>query len=121
MAYTRPPVPPQSPSPLLHTHLIIYHSKPVISVPFLSRPGLTGRVTPGSARAAALPFPATHVRKDRPPAPWLGLAILPRMRVSRSLDMPKIRPAPKADRQAFGKQLPKGQRPLFDQLARLVE
>jgi hypothetical protein len=35
--------------------------------------------------------------------------------------MPKIRPAPKADRQAFGKQLPKVQRPLFAELARLVE
>jgi hypothetical protein len=35
--------------------------------------------------------------------------------------MPKIRPAPKADRLAFGKQLPKGQRPRFAQLAYLVE
>jgi hypothetical protein len=34
--------------------------------------------------------------------------------------MPKIRPAPKAARQAFSKQLPKGQRPLFAQLAHLV-
>jgi len=35
--------------------------------------------------------------------------------------MPKIRPAPKADRQAFSKQLPKGQRPLFSELAHLVD
>jgi hypothetical protein len=35
--------------------------------------------------------------------------------------MPTIRPAPKADRQAFGKQLPKGQRHLFAELARLVD
>jgi hypothetical protein len=35
--------------------------------------------------------------------------------------MPKIRPAPKADRQAFGKQLPKGQRSLFDRLADLID
>jgi hypothetical protein len=35
--------------------------------------------------------------------------------------MPKIRPAPKEDRQAFGKQLSKGQRRLFNQLAHLVD
>jgi hypothetical protein len=35
--------------------------------------------------------------------------------------MPKIRPAPQAARQAFGKHLPKGQRLLFPQLAHLVD
>jgi len=35
--------------------------------------------------------------------------------------MPKIRPAPREARQAFGKQLPKGQRPRFAELAHLVE
>ena len=35
--------------------------------------------------------------------------------------MPKIRPAPKADRQAFSNRLPKGQRPLFAQLGYLVD
>jgi hypothetical protein len=35
--------------------------------------------------------------------------------------MPKIRPASQADRQAFSKRLPKGQRLLFAQLANLVE
>jgi hypothetical protein len=35
--------------------------------------------------------------------------------------MPKIRPAPKADRRAFSKQLPKGQRPRFAALARLID
>ena len=34
--------------------------------------------------------------------------------------MPTIRPAPKADRQAFSNRLPKGQRPRFAQQARLV-
>jgi hypothetical protein len=35
--------------------------------------------------------------------------------------MPKILPAPKEARQAYGKQLPEGQRPLFDQPAHLIE
>jgi hypothetical protein len=34
--------------------------------------------------------------------------------------MPRIRPSPKAARQAFSKQLPTGQRPRFAELARLV-
>jgi hypothetical protein len=51
----------------------------------------------------------------------LKLVILRRMRVSRSLDMPKIRPASQADRQAFSNRLSKALRPLFAELARLVE
>jgi hypothetical protein len=49
------------------------------------------------------------------------LVILTLMRAGRSLDMPKIRPAPRAARQAFSQQLPTGQRPRFAELAHRID
>src|SRR5262249_39194921 len=72
------------------------------------------------AEPAPQPYPFLRPRHDTQPA-RLVLAILCLTWAGRSLDMPKIRPAPKADRLAFGKQLPKGQRPHFAELAHLVE
>jgi hypothetical protein len=94
----------------------LFPAQHLVSLPWGSRPGHTWQRPGRTPTFACDPAFARIGRR-----PGLRLVILRRMRAGRSLDMLKIRPAPQAARQAFGKQLPKGQRPLFDQLARLVE